>query len=105
MRQMRINLKNSFELRKAAGKMKYMNAAEVLPEKLVKQIQTYIDGELLYIPKASKKIGWGTASGSRLYYKERNEEIQTLYKKGYSMEELAKKYNLAYSTIKKIIYG
>ena len=85
--------------------MKYMNAAEVLPEELVKQIQTYIDGELLYIPKASKKLGWGTASGSRLYYKERNEEIQTLYKKGYSMEELAKKYNLAYSTIKKIIYG
>ncbi len=85
--------------------MKYINAADILPEKLLKQLQTYIDGELLYIPKASNKLEWGTASGSRLFYKERNEEIQRLYKEGYSMEELAKEYNLAYSTIKKIIYG
>lgn len=85
--------------------MKYVNAAEVLPEKLLKQIQTYIDGEVLYIPKVSNKLGWGTVSGSRLFYRERNKEIQRLYKEGYSMEALAKKYNLACSTIKKIVYG
>ncbi|MBO5485267.1 MAG: hypothetical protein J5979_08690 [Lachnospiraceae bacterium] len=85
--------------------MKYVNAAEILPEKLLRQLQTYIDGDVLYIPKASNKMGWGTASGSRLFYLERNKEIQRLYKEGSSIEALAEKYNLAYSTIKKIIYG
>lgn len=85
--------------------MKYVNAAEILPENLLRQIQTYIDGDVLYIPKVSSKLEWGAASGSRLFYRERNEEIQRLYKDGYSIETLAKKYNLAYSTIKKIIYG
>lgn len=29
--------------------MKYVNAAEILPENLLRQIQTYIDGEALAI--------------------------------------------------------
>lgn len=85
--------------------MKYINAADILPEKLLRQLQTYIDGDVLYVPKASKKMEWGTVNGSRLFYQERNREIQRLYKEGHSMEVLAKKYNLAHSTIKKIIYG
>lgn len=35
--------------------MKYLNAAELLPEHLLKEIQTYVDGEILYIPKISSK--------------------------------------------------
>jgi len=85
--------------------MKYVNAAEILPDKLLKELQRYIDGELLYIPKASSKKGWGSVSGSRLFYQERNEEMKRLYKAGYSIDVLAEHYNLAYSTIKKIIYG
>lgn len=85
--------------------MKYINAAEVLPERLLKELQTYLDGEMLYIPRASTKKGWGTDSGSRTFYRERNEEIKGLYKKGTSIETLAKQYRLADSTIKKIIYG
>ncbi|MDE7212103.1 MAG: hypothetical protein K2O03_11790 [Lachnospiraceae bacterium] len=85
--------------------MKYINAAEILPEKLLKELQTYIEGEILYVPKTSSKKQWGTTTGSRLFYSERNEEIQKYYKEGYSINELASRYNLAYSTIKKIIYG
>lgn len=85
--------------------MKYVNAAEILPDKLLKELQKYIDGEVLYILKASTKKEWGTASGSRLFYQERNKEIQRLYKAGYSIEVLVERYNLANSTIKKIIYG
>lgn len=85
--------------------MKYVNAAEILPDKLLKELQKYIDGEVLYIPKASTKKKWGAASGSRLFYQERNKEIQRLYKAGYSIEVLVERYNLANSTIKKIIYG
>ncbi len=85
--------------------MKYVNAAEILPEKLLRELQTYIDGDVLYVPKASAKKEWGTASGSRTFYKERNREIRRLYKEGYSVDVLMKQYSLAYSTIKKIIYG
>lgn len=47
--------------------MKYINAAEILPENLLKELQAYADGELLYIPKISTKREWGAASGSRLF--------------------------------------
>lgn len=85
--------------------MKYINAAEILPEKLLKEIQEYIDGGVLYIPKTSAKKEWGSVSGSRQFYQERNEEIHVLYENGYSIETLSKRYGLAHSTLKKIIYG
>lgn len=85
--------------------MKYINAAEILPEKLLKEIQTYMDGGVLYIPKSSAKKGWGSVSGSRKFYQKRNKEIQFLFKNGYSIETLSKQYGLAHSTLKKIIYS
>lgn len=85
--------------------MKYVNAAEILPERLLKELQTYIDGEVLYIPKSSAKKGWGAVSGSRIFYQERNKEIQRLYREGSSIDTLMEQYSLAHSTIKKIIYG
>ena len=83
--------------------MKYINAAEILPEKLLKELQTYIEGEVLYIPKTSTKKQWGSVNGSRLFYLERNKEIQRLYREGHSIDVLAKRYGLAYSTNKKRI--
>ena len=85
--------------------MKYVNAAEILPEKLLRELQTYMDGDVLYIPKASTKKEWGTVSGSRTFYQERNREIQRLYKEGCSLETLSEQYHLACGTIRKIIYG
>ena len=85
--------------------MKYINAAEILPEKLLKEIQTYIDGNVLYIPKTSARKEWGDISGSRTFYQERNKEMQRLYQEGCSIDALARQYGLAYSTVKKIIYG
>ena len=84
--------------------MKYLNAAEVLPEQLLKELQMYVDGEILYIPKTSSKKGWGAVNGSRIFYQERNKEIQRLYQLGTSIDALADQYGLAYSTIKKILY-
>lgn len=85
--------------------MKYINAAEILPDQLLKELQRYIDGEVLYIPKASDKKGWGAANGSRLFYQKRNEEMKRLYKAGCSIDMLVERYHLAYSTIRKIVYG
>lgn len=85
--------------------MRYINAAEILPEQLLKELQTYIDGEILYIPRSTAKKEWGTANGSRTFYQERNKEIQRLYKEGSSIDTLMKQYGLAHSTIQKILYG
>lgn len=85
--------------------MRYVNAAEILPEQLLKELQTYIDGEVIYIPKSTAKKEWGAASGSRSFYRERNEEIQRRYREGTSIDALMEQYRLAYSTIKKIIYA
>lgn len=42
--------------------MKYKNAAEILPSELLREIQGYIEGELLYIPRSEAKQGWGALS-------------------------------------------
>lgn len=85
--------------------MKYKNATEVLPGKLVQEIQNYIDGEILYIPKTeSSKKKWGAVSGSKNFYIERNTNIRELFYSGVSVKELAKEFGLSNSAIKKIIY-
>ena len=84
--------------------MKYKNAAEILPASLLKELQTYINGDILYVPKADSKMEWGSLSGSRLYYQQRNREIRERWNTGVSIDMLADQYGLTSSTIKKIIY-
>ncbi|WML42394.1 hypothetical protein RCG19_20310 [Neobacillus sp. OS1-2] len=41
--------------------MKYVNASNILPDKLLAEIQKYVQGETLYIPKPEKTYRkWGT---------------------------------------------
>ncbi len=35
--------------------MDYIRAADILPQELIKQLQEYIDGAMLYIPKKEQK--------------------------------------------------
>lgn len=83
--------------------MKYINAAEVLPEKLLNEIFNYVDGELLYIPTSSRKRKWGELSGSREYYKKRNSEIRNQYKDGETIANIAQNYCLSYDSVRKIV--
>ena len=47
--------------------MRYMKAADVLPPDLLKQVQIYIDGEYLYIPRrAETRRAWGAVSYTHL---------------------------------------
>ena len=44
--------------------MKYINAAEILPKQLLKELQAYIDGIVLYVPKVLEKEAWGATGGA-----------------------------------------
>ena len=35
--------------------MEYLNAADVLPKKLLKELSTYVNGQLLYVPSTENK--------------------------------------------------
>ena len=84
--------------------MKYKNAAEILPPELLQEVQCYIEGELLYIPRSNSKQERGAVSGSKKFYLERNYQIKELFHNGKSVEELAVKFGVSNSTIKKIVY-
>ena len=84
--------------------MKYRNAAEILPPGLLREIQCYVEGELLYIPRSESKQEWGAVSGSKKFYSERNSRIRELFYAGMPVEKLAEKFGLSGSAIKKIIY-
>ena len=85
--------------------MQYKNGKEVLPPSLLKELQKYIQGELIYIPKKkNQRAGWGEMNGTRRLIAQRNEEIYQLYLEGQSFEELERVYNLSMDSIRKIIY-
>ena len=85
--------------------MKYVNAAILLPEELVRKLQEYIQGGYIYVPAIhEQRKGWGELSGYRKELLERNGRIIEEYKNGISIEELADRYYLSIYAIRKIIY-
>lgn len=83
--------------------MKYKNAQDILPDRLLKELQRYVSGETLYIPSVCEKKPWGETSGAREYYKKRNEEIRQKHRGGAAIEELAGEYHLSVESIRKIL--
>ena len=84
--------------------MKYKKASDVLPEKLLREVQKYAAGETLYVPKDKERKKWGEKTGAREYFRERNAEIQQKYLQKMSIEHLASEYNLSVETIRKIVF-
>ena len=71
----------------------------------MKEIQKYIQGEYLYIPKEDGvRKKWGTSSGVKKEIIKRNNEIKEKFFDGTSKETLAEVYCLSISSIKKIVY-
>ena len=86
--------------------MKYVKASAVLPEKLIMEIQKYIQGETIYIPNIeSTRKKWGTKSGSRRIIDGRNAAIKRDFIQGRTITELAVEHFLSPETIKKIVYS
>jgi len=85
--------------------MKYIKAT-VFPESLLAEIQKYVQGELVYIPKPpANHKKWGADTGAKSAVAQRNESLVQTFKTGASVAQLAEAYCLSEDTIKKIVYG
>lgn len=75
--------------------MSYVNADEILPEDLVREIQKYVDGKVLYIPrKDENSLSWGEKNGTKDRLAKRNREIVSRYYSGVTAAELGIMYFL-----------
>lgn len=84
--------------------MGYKNGKDVLPSELLQELQKYIQGELIYIPKENNsRAKWGENNGTRQLIRKRNQEIHRLYRKGLQVEDLVTRYHLSEDSIRKII--
>ncbi len=85
--------------------MKHLNAGALLPEALVKELQSYVQGAYLYVPTdRARRKEWGEVSGYRQELRRRNRAIVEAYRHGASMDALAEAHGLSVSAIRKIIY-
>lgn len=84
--------------------MGYKNGKTILPDELIKQIQQYVDGESVYIPrKEEKRKSWGQDTDTKAVLERRNAEIFLKYQDGYRVVDLAEEYHLSTQGIYKII--
>ncbi len=84
--------------------MNYRNGKEILPPELLKELQKYVDGGLIYVPRVeNRRAGWGENNGARLLIEMRNSEIYRSYKNGATIQELVEEYHLSDDSIRKII--
>lgn len=84
--------------------MSYKKAAQILPDELIRQIQQYVDGEVIYIPRANeRRRAWGDCTVTRRELRDRNESIYREYLSGATMDALAQRYFLSLKSIQRII--
>ncbi len=84
--------------------MSYKKAVSILPVELIELIQSYVDGEYIYIPrKEENKKTWGSNTAIKDELLSRNKSIFRDFADGVSMEELADKYFLSLKSIQRII--
>jgi len=85
--------------------LKYENAQDLLPEALLRQVQKYISGKLVYIPAREHRREWGSLSGYRQILRKRNQNIRAQFVLGETIEDLADTYHLSCESIKRIVYN
>lgn len=84
--------------------MGYIKAEEILPIEIIEQIQQYVDGTNIYIPrKQENRQVWGAKTSYRDDLQNRNQSIYKEYLSGSKIDELAKSYYLSEKSIQRII--
>ncbi len=84
--------------------MAHKNGKDIFPDELLQEIQNYIDGENVYIPKKDLKRTWGEKTGIKDELIQRNSQMRKLFQTGTTIDELAFLYGLSEYTVKKIVY-
>ena len=84
--------------------MSYIKAEKILPETLIRQIQEYIDGAYIYIPrKPGTRHAWGQETNYKSELKDRNDRIRSDYAAGTGVAALSRKYHLSEKSIRRIL--
>ena len=84
--------------------MSYQNSIDLLPKELIEEIQNYIDGKVIYIPKKqSNRKQWGENTDTRQILATRNAQICQDYQNGVDVQSLSGKYFLAVKSIQRIL--
>ena len=84
--------------------MGYTSAEKLLPRALLREVQRYVDGAYLYVPrKGAEKRPWGARTGIRETLLVRNREIAAKRRAGRSVAELSAEYFLSDKTIARVI--
>ena len=85
--------------------MRQSNADTLLPKELLLEIQQYVQGKTLYIPKLKNNYKrWGENTQSKIFTVSRNEKIRSDFQDGLTIDDLTGRYYLSPETIKKIVY-
>lgn len=86
--------------------MSYQKAIDLIPADLLKQLQQYVDGGYIYIPRADQnRSEWGAHTATRAELADRNHEIYQDYQNGLTSPQLAAKYYLSVKSIHRILRG
>lgn len=84
--------------------MSYKKASDVLPDSVLQEVQKYVDGECIYIPrKAGRRLPWGASTSTKKTLTTRNGEIRAKRREGRAVVDLAAEYFLSVKSIYKII--
>ncbi|MDR0362669.1 MAG: hypothetical protein LBJ46_08330 [Planctomycetota bacterium] len=84
--------------------MGYINAGELLPPALLREVQRHVDGAYLYVPrKYGEKRTWGGKTGIRGALLASNRGIVAKRRAGCTVADLSAAYFLSDKTIAKII--
>ena len=84
--------------------MNYQNSTNLLPKELIEQIQKYVDGKVIYIPKKQiNKKHWGENTDTKQVLASRNCQICLDRQNGMTIKQLSEKYYLSEKSIQRII--
>lgn len=84
--------------------MGYQNPIDLLPKQLLEQLQEYVEGQTIYIPKkkANRKL-WGENTDTKQFLSSRNRQIYVDFQNGMDLGQLSEKYFLTEKSIQRII--
>ena len=84
--------------------MDYHKSTNLLPKELIEQIQKYVDGKVIYIPKKQiNKKHWGENTDTKQVLASRNCQICLDRQNGMTIKQLSDKYFLTEKSIQRIL--